>query len=478
MTNDNPSTASTDENTTATAAAPTDSRTADEQTDDTPDDDMQTAVVDALDDHTVPLTGTDPGGPFDGIDAFRHHLGDARVVGLGEATHGTREFFDLKHRVIQYLVTELDCRAVALEANFSEALALDDYVVHGEGDPRDALDAIYFWTWNVESVLALVEWLREFNADRPLDDRVRFYGVDAQYSQGAVDALRDFLGAVDPDFLDAVSDDLDAAADDGEPPHQDDDCETRIAAAERLVPRLRERLDDHGAAYAAQTDAAAVGMARQHGRVLEQVAGYKRGFLDQSDDEDPDIDTIEARLEQRDRSMADNLEWILGRTVTDRVAVWAHDSHLNRVHQQSRGLDATAPSMGSFLADRHGDDYYAIGFAFGRGAFQALTDESGVDDEESDYELGEQTLDAPLPDTIAATLADVGNDVALTDLRSACNDDRLAEWLGRPQQHFSTGATYDPENPEQYVGEYVYGDAFDALCYVDETSRARPVDDE
>lgn len=451
MTDDNTPTQSPDAGTAATA---------------TKSDD---ALVDALSEYTVPLESTDPTAPLDDIAQFHDHLADARVVGLGEATHGTREFFQLKHRFVQYLVTELDCRAFALEANFSETLALDDYVVHGEGDPREALDAIYFWTWNVESVLALVEWLREFNAARPLDDRVRFYGVDAQYSQGAVDALREFFEDVDPEFLERIAESLDAADDDAVHPMADEDLDARVRAGEDAAANVQDAIDANHDAYVARTSSERTALARQHARVLAQATEFKGLFAGEGE---ADAETMQRRQRHRDRTMADNLDWVLDRAPTDRVALWAHDAHLNRVHQQFRGLDLAAPSVGSHLADRYGTDYYAIGFAFARGAFQAKTED------DDGYSLREQTLDAPLPGTIEATLAGLEESLAVLDLRAATTDHGPLRWLDAPIEHFSTGATYDDSDPTDYLTEYVYTDAFDALCYVEETTRARPLADE
>lgn len=98
--------------------------------------DTVSVPTDALSAHAVPLATTDPLASVldpDGLDAV---FGDALVVGLGEATHGTREFFRLKHRLIRYLVREHGLRVVAMEPNFPETLAIDEYV------PGEAFDAL------------------------------------------------------------------------------------------------------------------------------------------------------------------------------------------------------------------------------------------------------------------------------------------------------------------------------------------------
>jgi len=431
-------------------------------TDSTTPDDGSTDRPTALADHVIDLRGTTPDGSHEDLAALREHLADARVVGLGEATHGTREFFELKSRIVRYLVTELDVRAVALEANFSEAMALHDYVVHGDGDPVEALDAVYFWTWSVDSVRSLLTWLREFNEGRPLDDRVRFYGVDAQYTAGPVDALLDFFETVDPAFLDGVRTDLRAAHDDGSPPHRDDDRAAIVAAADRVAAQVRTRLDERDAAYRRKTDRATVDHARQHARALAQAADYRRHFPDDPDDP---ADHEYARV--RDGAMADNVDWILDRPGVDCVPVWAHGDHLART---TRTGDVDAPSTGSFLADRYGSDYYAVGFAFGSGAFRAVHAGPSADD----GGLTEFAVDGPLAGTVEETLAGLDATTAVLDLRAAREDERLADWLAA-LDHRSIGATYDPTAPRDYVVTYDYTAAFDALCWVAETTSARPI---
>lgn len=422
---------------------------------------------DPLSNYTTPLATTDPEGDTADLATLEDHLADAAVVGLGEATHGTREFFRLKDRLIRHLVRDHGCRTVAFEANLPEATAIDDYVVHGEGDPAAALAAVYFWTWHTEAVRDLLAWLRAFNADRPVDDCVRFYGVDAQYTQGAVDALREFLATADPDFLDTVADDLAAIGDGGAATGQDGSLDDQIATADERLPALRERFDERREAYVDATTERRVRVAERCLRVAEQAIEYKRATRERQDGDDA-AGATERVLRVRDRAMAENLAWVRDQ-VDGPVALWAHDAHLNRVEQSSRRTGATAPSLGHHLAEEHGSDYYALGFAFGRGGFQA------IDTASEDGGLCEHVLDAPRPETIEERLADLGHEQCFLECRGAAEDDRLAASLAAPQRHFSTGAVYDETDPEDFVTTYRYAEAFDGLVYVDETTRARPL---
>ncbi|WP_435118335.1 erythromycin esterase family protein [Halolamina sp. C58] len=388
-------------------------------------------------------------------DALPEEIGDAAVVALGEGTHGTREFFRLKHRLLRWLVTEVGVRTFAMEANAPEARALDEYVVHGRGEPDAGLADLYFWTWQTDELLALVEWLRGFNEGRPLDDRVRFRGFDAQYTQGAVDAL---LAEFGDELPPALTDALHLIGDDGTRPANDDRVEARIDTAERVIPRVRDALGSDG-------------QARRPLRVIEQATAYKRTLVDwEAADEGSDAESAAMReaLRVRDRVMAENVARIEERA-DGPVAIWGHDAHVNRDRHAYRAFEVAAPSMGSQLAAWYGDDYYAVGFAFGRGSFQAI-DRTGDGRGLTSFELSD-----PVPGTVESALDEAGVGTALLDLRRGGGDPRLREWLTAPRERFSVGATYDGD-PTGYLTAYSVGEAFDALCFVPGTTRARPLD--
>lgn len=466
-----------------------DTNTAD-TTDEQYDDYLPDSVRAGLREATIPLETTDPAaGTGADLAPVADRMADAAVVGLGETTHGTREFFQLKHRLLRELVVEHGVQAFAMEANLPEAMALHEYVVDGAGDPRESLAGVYFWTWQTESVLAMLEWLREFNRGRPREDRVEVYGFDAQYTQGAVERLREHLGRVDPGFRDAVAADLDAVDDEGEPPHEADGetIAARAAAADRVVDRLREHFAEHRDAHVAATSATAVDRAERYVDVLEQAVEYAVALDDLdtgADDDDgasdddgaddgPDFDpaAMERVIRTRDGAMADNVAWLREHTGADTLVLWAHDAHVNRVEQARPDGEVTAPSLGRHLADRHGDEYYALGFSFARGAFQAMSE-----DADGEFALREQHLDGPLPGTFDAAMDALDAPLAVLDVRAATADDRVAEWLAAPRDQFRTGGTYDPSAPDAQRLEYVYADAFDGVCFVAETTRARPLD--
>ena len=92
------------------------------------------------------------GNGFADLQFLRDMIGDAKVVALGEATHGTREFFLMKHRILKFLVQEMGFNLFAIEASWPEANRLNEYVHTGVGDPAILLSGLYFWTWNLSLI--------------------------------------------------------------------------------------------------------------------------------------------------------------------------------------------------------------------------------------------------------------------------------------------------------------------------------------
>lgn len=156
-----------------------------------------------LRDHAFPLAGVEAGEGFDDLRPLRALIGDARIVSLGEPTHGTREAFQLKHRLLEYLVTELGFTLFSIEASSPESFRLNDYVLRGQGDPRALIKGMYFWTWDTEEVLAMVEWMRTYNQSALADGRrpVQFTGFDMQTDTVALAIARTAVAAAEGDFL-------------------------------------------------------------------------------------------------------------------------------------------------------------------------------------------------------------------------------------------------------------------------------------
>src|SRR5215470_17062568 len=159
--------------------------------------DAPNEVADWIRGHAIPIATTEAGHGFADLQPLKKVIGTARLVELGEATHGTREFFQLKHRMLEFLVTEMGFNIFGIEATMPEGFDINDYVLTGKGDPGKALAALYFWTWNTDEVLGMIRWMQQYNADPRHARNVKFYGFDMQSAPRAAKNALSYLRRAD-----------------------------------------------------------------------------------------------------------------------------------------------------------------------------------------------------------------------------------------------------------------------------------------
>jgi erythromycin esterase len=401
-------------------------------------------VVEWVRQKAVPIATTDPAHDVSDLEPLGAIVGSARVVALGEATHGTREFFQLKHRMLEYLVERQGFTVFAIEASYPESLAVNEYVLHGTGDPKKALAGMYFWTWDTEEVLAQIEWMRRWNADPRHVKKVTFVGFDMQTAHVAVERVLDYLAKVDAGAAKAATATLAPLNRENEQRYGKIPPEQR-AATEAGVTALLALFDREKTRWSARTSPAAWAVARQHARIITQTV-HGRSSSDSSS--------------WRDESMANNARWILDQEPRGtRMIVWAHNAHVN----EAAPAAYTFTPMGSHLSRALGKDYVALGFVFDRGGFQAMegTGRFGA------FQVGEVGAG-----DLAEAFHRAGKPIFALDLRHP-PEGVVAEWMAAPHLMRQIGAVYTDE-----VGmntTVVLPRLFDAILYVDETTRARPL---
>jgi erythromycin esterase-like protein len=154
------------------------------------------------------------GHGFGDVQPLKQLIGDARIVALGEPTHGSHEVFQMKHRLLEFLVEEMGFSIFSIEANMPESFRLNEYVLDGRGDPSALIRGMYFWTWSTEEVREMVEWMRRHNAvpeGERKGPRVRFTGFDVQTPDVAATIVTQFVEKADAGYRQVVYEALQAA---------------------------------------------------------------------------------------------------------------------------------------------------------------------------------------------------------------------------------------------------------------------------
>lgn len=286
-------------------------------------------------------------------------LKEKEVFGLGEATHGTREFFQLKADFFKYLVTYHDVRLFGIEANFAACYDINQYVLTGEGNAKEALFKIGYWVWKTQEVLDLIEWMRLYNSTQPNERKVQFYGYDMQSASASVEWLECYLTKVFPDFDKKIL----VSKFDG-------DREAVLALRKlnstqldsiktdglKKTDILYNYLTEHQATLI-QSGSTDFQFAKRCIEVLRQKLTYFR------------ITEFQNAYSFRDSSMTNNIRWITENHGNGKIMLWAHNGHIGK---GSFSDDfKTGNWMGTHLQKTYGAKYFNIGFCFNEGGFVA-----------------------------------------------------------------------------------------------------------
>lgn len=397
------------------------------------------------------LDTLNPRAALDDLEPLREIVGNARVVSIGEATHGTKEFYQIKHRIFRFLVNEMNFTAFAVEATMPEAFKLNEYVRTGSGDPAQRLDSLYFWTVNHQELLNQIRWMRDYNQRQ--SPNVGFYGFDNPYPALAMNVVVDFVENVDPDAVETVQERYSCYrryADVDDVSGYIDAPDSTQQRCRKGVDAVSELLDENRGVYASRTSEREFSLVRQHARIVAQAE--RRYRL-----EDQDV---------RDPAMAKNVQWLLNFLGPDsKIVLSAHNGHVNEKCFSSS-------CMGTELNEALGENYVSIGFSFLRGRANAI--------EQLDFgEFGDlKAVTVPPPPDSSATrhyewyFDSVGASPFLVDLRRAEEFSRESGWLYGPKKIREFGAAYGRNSDLQsrfFRSEDLVAQ-FDAMIYVEESS--------
>ena len=398
------------------------------------------APVHELDRAAHPLDSTDPGADTTDLRALGTMVGDAEVVGLGEATHGSHEFFALKDRVFRYLVEKKGFTTFALEMSWSAGLRIDDFLQHGGGDARQVVhETMAGSPWDREEFVTLVQWMRDYNLRHPTHP-VHFLGDDiGAPSLGApvFDAVTGYVQRTDPESLPRLN-----ALLAGLRPLNDS-----IGYLDRPLPERQQNASKAQQVFALMEKEGAPGdrdyeYALQNARNIAQTYTFLSVNLD-------DPASLTAMERYRDQVMADNTAWWL-RYEGGRILLSAHDDHVGYVATDP----ATYPkTQGSFLHDALGKGYVVIGTTFDRGSFLSKGQALGGDWQKF-------ALPAAPAGSNEYTLDQVRYRDYYADLRKAPAAARA--WLDLPRPTYDVGTQF----PVDGTPELAIGHAFDVLIHL------------
>ncbi len=421
------------------------------------------AQVDAVRQAALPLDGG-----ADDFDELIRRIGNARFVLLGEASHGTQEFYEARARITLRLVAERGFAAVAIEGDWPDAYRVNRFV-RGLGEDRDASAALQgfqrfpTWMWRNTAVVDFVERLREWNHGRPATARTGFYGLDLYSLNRSMAAVLEYLDREDPAVAARARERyacFEPFGGDSQvyglmtglgstPSCEEGVIRTLLDLQRRAVPP-QASAGDPEAQFDAEQNAALVRDAERYYRsmYLRDVSSWN----------------------ERDTHMAQTL-WSLDRHLSRpgkpaKIVVWAHNSHLGDAFFTEMGQSRGELNLGQLVRERLPEDCWLVGFTTHDGAVTAASD--------WDAAAEHKRVNTSRGDSIEGVLHATGLGRFLLPFR---DEPRLAQAFRHPLLQRAIGVIYRPDTERQ--SHYFHAQVarqFDALIHIDRTSALVPLD--
>jgi erythromycin esterase-like protein len=395
-------------------------------------------------------------------------VGDARFVLIGEASHGTHEFYKYRAEITKRLIAEKDFEAVAVEADFPDAHRVNRYV-RGLGDDKTADDALAdftrfpLWMWRNRVVLEFVNWLKSHNDGLETNQKIGFYGLDLYSLHSSMAAVLDYLKKVDPEAaktarnryscFDHFGEDAQSY---GYAANYDAHFSCEDEAVRQLVD-LQRRADEYTGddSFIARDE---YFFAEQNARLVKNAEEYYRAMY-------------KGRVSSwnlRDRHMAETLHALAAHLETGsqpaKIVVWAHNSHLGDARATEMG-ERGEWNVGQLARERYKTDACLIGFTTHTGTVAAATN--------WDEPAQLKQVRPSRKDSYEQIFHQTEQPRFFLNLR----DQQVAELLGQPQLTRAIGVIYRPET--ERVSHYftaVLSEQFDGVIHFDETRAVEPLD--
>jgi erythromycin esterase-like protein len=396
-------------------------------------------------------------------------VGDARFVLIGEASHGTHEFYSERARITRRLIVEKGFTAVAAEADWPDAYQVNRYV-RGIGDGASAVDALAgfkrfpTWMWRNADVLDFVGWLRDYNTRSEGTTQAGFYGLDLYSLYASIESVLKYLDKVDPEAAKR------ARYRYGCFEHFGEDTQAYGYSAgfgitepcqEEVISQLLE-LQRRGPE-----------LARMDGKLAEDELFYaQQNALVVKNAEEYYRTMFEGRRSSwnlRDRHMADTLEALAAHLERhggrSKIVVWAHNSHLGDARATYMGRMGEW-NIGQLVREKYGPDAFSVGFSTYEGTVTAATDWDGP---------AERKQVRP---ALAGSYEELFHQVDTPDfLLLLKGESDAVEGLREERLERAIGVIYRPETERiSHYFEAVLPDQFDAVIHIDQTRAVEPLE--
>ena len=394
------------------------------------------------------------------LDGLLERIGDAKVVLLGEASHGTSEFHRMRERISQELITRKGFRFVAIEGDWPDVARLDHYVRHFEYPPSEwtAFARFPTWMWRNTEVRSFVDWLHAHNAERTPQRRVAIYGLDLYSLYTSIGSVLKYLDEVDPDSAQIARQRYGCLT-----PWQADPATYGHAAltgayrtCENEVVQMLEDILHKQSDYAAH-DGERFMDAVQNARLVTDAERYYRIMYYGS----------RASWNLRDNHMFETLKTLLNfHGAAAKAIVWAHNSHVGDAAATEMSVRGEY-NIGHLCREEFGNAAYSIGFGTHAGTVAAASQWDGP--------MEVKTVLPSLKQSYERLCHDTGRPQFMLPLRGRSAGE-VRNRLAKPRLERAIGVIYRPETElASYYFQAVLPVQFDEYIWFNQTRAVTPL---
>ncbi len=407
--------------------------------------------------------------PVADVEDTRHvvdFIGEAELALIGEASHGTHEFYANRAHITRRLIVESGFRGVVVEADWPDAYRVNRYVRH-QGTDKDAVAALEdfrrfpTWMWRNTDVVEFVEWLYEYNDGLPPEQQAGFYGIDLYSLHASMRAVLDYLGRRDPEAAARARERYGCFDRYGEHPQTYayaetfglESCEDDVVAVLLEMQRRSAELSQENALSRDEFF-----FAEQNARLVRNAEEYYRTMF-RGGVQSWNI---------RDRHMADSIEAIRNNLsawdAPARLAIWAHNSHLGDARATQMGQRGEL-NVGQLMRERFPGRTCLVGYTTSHGTVTAASDWG---------EPAEQKRVRPaLPGSYEYLFHELGQPRFFLPL----HEEPVRRLLIRPRLERAIGVIYRPDTERQsHYFQASLPSQFDAVLHFDHTTAVRPLE--
>jgi erythromycin esterase-like protein len=394
--------------------------------------------------------------------AMFDRFADARVVLLGEASHGTSEFYRARAAISKRLIERHGFTIVAVEADWPDAATLDRYVRHRE--PREgeeqAFERFPMWMWRNTDVDAFIRWLRGHNQGRAYEQMTGFYGLDLYNMSASMRAVIDFLDEEDPEAAKLARERygcLEPWADNPAAYGRHSLVEGYARCEVGVMQMLKELTDRNFRCLSEECDEWLDAAA--NARLVKNAEAYYRVMYHGSAES----------WNLRDTHMFETLCQLLdAKGPQPKAIVWAHNSHIGNAAFTEMGMSRGELNIGQLTKEKFGDKARLVGLGTAGGTVAAADD--------WDEPMKVKRVRHPLADSYERVSHLAGVDRFLLDLREGEMDDQLRRELINPHLERFIGVIYRPDTERwSHYSASILPRQFDAWLWFDQTEAVTPL---